>query len=144
MGSPDQAAPLRVVCVDDDWTTVALLRYAAQDEPDFEIVAAATDGRGFQALVLKHRPDVVIVDQVLRGSMKERAGRFGRTRRVAELSGLELIKTTRKLVPEATIVLFTAKAGLETASHDAGVDLYVEKPFVEALWPAIRKARSQR
>lgn len=145
MGSPDQSrGTLTVVCVDDDRTTLELLRHAVEDQPDFEIAAAATDGQSFQVLVMKHRPDVVIVDHMLRDPMVEQAGRFGRVPRLPQPSGLELIERTRTLVPEATIVLFTAKAGLDVASHNSGVDLYIEKPHVDKLWPAIRQVRAQR
>ena len=80
-----------------------LLRHAVEDQRDFEIAAAAIDGQSFQVLVTKHRPDVVIVDHMLRGPRIEQAGRFGRTPRLAEPNGLELIERTRTLLPEATI-----------------------------------------
>jgi hypothetical protein len=44
-------------------------------------------------------------------------------------------------VPEATIVVFTGRDGLETAARNVGADLLISKPRLEALWPAIREAR---
>jgi DNA-binding NarL/FixJ family response regulator len=144
MGSPsasDDTARLTVVCIDDDPSVIDLLQHAVEDQADFEIVAATTKRRDFDPLVTEHRPDVVIVDQVLRDSRWERAGRHDPAQLQAPMSGLELVERARSVVPEATIVLFTARAGLEEASRDVGADVYVEKPHIDALWPAIREAR---
>lgn len=137
-------ARLTVVCIDDEPSVIDLLHHAIEDQPDFEIVATTTKRREFHPLVTEHRPDVVIVDHVLRDSLWERAGRNDPGQRIAPLSGLELVERARTLVPEATIVVFTARAGLEEASRNVGVDVYVEKPHLDALWPAIRAARARR
>lgn len=132
---------MRVLCIDDEPNILRLLRLTVEDEPDFEIVATTTRVRQFQWLVSKHCPDVLIVDHAVRDPLWERTTRLDLARLGEPPRGLELIETARALLPDATIVVFTGRAGLEAASRKAGADVYIEKPHVEALWPAIREVR---
>ena len=130
-----------MLCIDDEPNILRLLRLTVDDEPDFEIVATTTRLRDFQRLVVKHRPDVLIIDHAIPDPLWERSARYDLVRLGEPGKGLELIEGARKLLPDATIVVFTGRAGLEEASRNAGADVYIEKPHVEALWPAIREVR---
>lgn len=135
--------PLKVVCIDDEPSILRLLLLASEDEPDVDIVATTTTRREFHNLVEQHRPDVLVIDLGLRGSPQEPGRSDGR--QLLELgSGLQLIEAARSVVPDATIAVFTGRDGFDVASRSAGADVYVEKPHVHELWPAIRQSRAAR
>ncbi|MFI9329705.1 response regulator [Kitasatospora sp. NPDC052868] len=58
----EDAARIRVVIADDEPMVRAGVRAVLATDPDIEIVAEAGDGRAAVDLVLRHRPDVVVLD----------------------------------------------------------------------------------
>jgi len=53
---------IRIVLADDHTIIRSGLRLLLEQQPDFSVVAEASDGREAVELVLKHRPDVAILD----------------------------------------------------------------------------------
>jgi ActR/RegA family two-component response regulator len=100
-------------------------------------VATATEASAVVEGARVHRPDVVILDHVLR--VPHRAEPAGRPPAVD--SGLSLIAATRAVVPNAVIVMFSGWDGIQPAADDAGADLYIAKPDLDALVPAIRELK---
>lgn len=109
------AAPgsvFRVVIVDDTPDLRDLLTVVLHRASDFQVVGQAGDGREGLRLVREERPDVVLLDLAM-----------------PVMSGLEALPRTRRLVPDAAIVVlsgFGAEAMAQRAL-DAGADSYVEK-----------------
>ena len=135
--------PLKVVCAEDDPDMVELLRIAVAGQPDFEIVATTGEAAALLDLLRKHHPDVVILDHRL-----DDVGAPDPTIRLPQgvaspQTGLELVEGARVAVPDATIVVFTGRKGLQTAALNAGADACIEKPALDAVWPAIRQARAE-
>ena len=136
------AVPLRVVFAEDDPDMVELVRIAVDGEPDFELVATTGEANAVLDLVREHHPDVVILDHRL--SDPRLPGATGRYRRgvAAAQTGLELVDGARRAVPGATIVIFTGQPGLRKAAENVGADAYIQKPALDAVWPAIREVRA--
>ena len=132
-------APLTVLCVDDDPDILLLLRTKIDREPDFELVAATTDATAALELVGAHRPDVLIFDHLLRGPSRAAPGH---ARRPAAESGLDLLAGARVITPDTVIVMFTGLDGIADSALDAGADVCITKPDMDALWPATRRQRS--
>jgi len=128
--------PLTVMCVEDDPDILELLHLTIDLEPDFELVATATEADAVLELARIHRPDVVILDHVLRTSPR---AEHDQAARPAIETGLNLISGTRTILPDAVIVVFSGWDGLQPAAGDAGADLYIAKPNLDALLPAIRE-----
>jgi DNA-binding NarL/FixJ family response regulator len=133
--------PLKVVIAEDDPDMVELVRIAVQGEPDFELVATTGEAASVLDLVRQHHPDVVILDHRLAELPSDAAIRLPRGV-ASPQTGLELVEGARAAAPNATIVIFTGKSGLGTAARNAGADAYIEKPALDAVWPAIREVRA--
>jgi two-component system, response regulator PdtaR len=118
---------LRIVVAEDE----ALIRLDLAEmlvELGYDVVGQASDGEQAVALVLEHRPDVVIMDvkmPVLDG-----------------LSAAEQIGKDR-IAPVIMLTAFSQKELVERA-RDAGVMAYIVKPFTQAdLAPAVDIATSR-
>lgn len=98
-----------VVLVEDHALTRAGLRTALESAPDLRVVAEAEDGPSGLAAIVKHRPDVAVIDIGLPG-----------------IDGIELTRRVRLAVPETRIAILTVH-DLETeiaAALAAGADAY--------------------
>lgn len=138
------SVPLRVVIAEDDPDVVELVRIAVAGEPDFELVATTGEADALVDLVREHDPDVVILDHRLGVPRLPGAnGRLCRGVRACQ-TGLELVDGARRAAPRATIVIFTGRTGLGKAAENVGADAYIEKPALDAVWPAIRAVRAER
>jgi DNA-binding NarL/FixJ family response regulator len=126
--------PFKVICVDDEPDILQLLEAAARHEPDFEVVATSIEATTVIDLIAEHHPDVVIIDDELIASAGSTAGKRG-------VGSAGLVAIARALVPEATVVVFTGHDVLHDPSHDTG-DIWIQKPHLNALWPAIREVRA--
>ena len=136
---------LTVLYADDDPDVAELVRLAIGRQPDFCLVAATDNAAEISDLLRKHRPDVVILDHVLDPRSLEVIDDFRRRGAIPPTqTGLELVEVARTTVPEATIVIFTGVQGLGQAARNAGADVCIEKPHLDAVWPAIRAARAGR
>jgi DNA-binding NarL/FixJ family response regulator len=132
-----RTAPLKVVCVDDEVNVLRLLQTAAGREPDFEIVAVTNDPRVVLDLITRHRPDVLILDDphALPSAAQRTSSREG----PAHSAGV--VRVARALIPKATVAVFSGGEIPGGPANDLG-DVWVQKPHLDALWPAIREARS--
>jgi DNA-binding NarL/FixJ family response regulator len=63
----DSSRPIRIVLVDDHAVVRAGIRAMLAGAADFDLVAEAEDGFAALQSVEQHRPDVVVLDLVLRG-----------------------------------------------------------------------------
>jgi DNA-binding NarL/FixJ family response regulator len=134
--------PLRVVFAEDDPDMVELVRIAVDGEPDFELIATTGEANAVLDLVREHHPDVLILDHRLGDPrLPDATGRFRRGV-AAPQTGLELVEGARRAAPTATIVIFTGQRGLGKAAANVGADAYIEKPALDAVWPAIREVRA--
>lgn len=87
---------IRVVLADDEMMVRAGIRAILAASPDIEVIAEAGDGHEAVDLVLRHRPDVVLLDI-----------------RMPRLDGLEAAAQLRELAPDTAVVILT------TFSEDA-------------------------
>ncbi|HET7407990.1 MAG TPA: response regulator transcription factor [Mycobacteriales bacterium] len=102
----------RVLVAEDAPGLHQLLCLLLEMEDDFEVVARAVDGVQTLAAAAAERPDLVVLDLGL-----------------PVMSGFDALTGLRRLLPDATIVVFSA---FEAASYAAtalrrGADAYVEK-----------------
>ena len=133
--------PITVVCVDDDLDVLDLIVASAEETDDFDVVAVTSDAGTLLELLRVHRPHVVVLDHGLDDEgpvidLRER-GRGHRPQ-----LGLELVEVVREAVPEATVVVFTGWPGLDVAAANVGVDVFVEKPDISAIWREVRRVRT--
>ena len=133
-------AVLSVVCIDDEQDVLDVLTASAESTDDFRVVGVARDASEAFGVLRQHHPDVVVLDHGLgdEGPVIDlREGGRGHRHQM----GLELVEVIRSAVPEATIVLFTGWHGMAEAAQRLGIEVFLEKPNVEGIWPAVRRAR---
>ena len=145
MTGAERQSQRSVVYADDDPDMVELVRLAIRHQPDFTLVAATSDPAAITGLLREHRPDVVILDHVLDLHAPD-VIRECRQRGVVPpaQTGLEIVEFIRAALPETTIVIFTGVQGLARAARNVGADVCIQKPDLDAVWPAIREARANR
>jgi two-component system, OmpR family, phosphate regulon response regulator PhoB len=105
----------RVVIIEDERDVARLLEFNLR-AANFEVASAATGGEGL-ALVLKHKPDVVLLDLML-----------------PDQSGYDVCKQIRNdpAIGDVGVLMLTAKGEAEDRilGLEVGADDYVVKPFV--------------
>ncbi|MBU0595987.1 response regulator, partial [Candidatus Bipolaricaulota bacterium] len=57
-----RAHPIKVLLVDDSPTVRSILTRVLSNESDIQVVGGATDPYDARELIIKHRPDVIILD----------------------------------------------------------------------------------
>jgi two-component system NarL family response regulator len=117
-------AVARVLIVDDH----ALLRTGVANiinqEPGFEVVAEASNGREAIDAFLVHRPDVILMDL-----------------RMPEMEGVEAVKRIREIDPHARVVVLTTYDADEDIARalQAGAKAYILKDIAaDALVACVR------
>ncbi len=116
--------PSRVMVVDDDTETLALLREVVTKE-GYEVVTAE-DAESAMRQLGEFQPDLVITDIHMPG-----------------MDGLALLAAVREKAPDILVILLTAYGSLKTAvdSIKAGAFDYLSKPFVvEDIRLVVRRA----
>lgn len=125
-GEESAAATIRIVLADDHTVVRSGLQLLLDNEPDFEVVAQASDVEGARRYVRGHHPTVLVLDLNMGG----------------ELS-IESIPQIREESPGTQIVVLTmqTESGFAREALAAGALGYVLKDAAEhELVDAVRKA----
>jgi DNA-binding NarL/FixJ family response regulator len=118
--------PIRVLLADDDRLVRAAIEAILRPAGDIDLIAQAADGREAIDLVLRHRPDVALLDV-----------------RMPVLDGLAALREIRRLMPGVAVVVLTTFGEDEYVAQalDAGAAGFLLKDSaVDELPPAIRAA----
>ncbi len=116
---------IRVALVDDHDAFVEGLGIVLAAEEDLEVVAMERDGTGALRALIRHRPDVLVVDAHLPGTDVE-----------------ELLRAARELPADIRVLVLSADSRRETISQllQAGADGFVSKEITgRQLAHAIRR-----
>jgi DNA-binding NarL/FixJ family response regulator len=129
-GSVTEQAPISVYLVDDVPELRELVKYGMEDDPTFEVVGEAGDGRSALAGIAETRPAAVLLDLSM-----------------PDMNGLEAILEIRKSDPDIAIIVLSGFTADRMASPtlERGADRYIEKgtPMAELL-DATRTAVADR
>jgi DNA-binding NarL/FixJ family response regulator len=123
-------APISVYVVDDVPEMRNLIRFGIEDDPAFEVVGEAGDGRSAIDGITETRPEAVLLDLSM-----------------PDMNGFEAIPEIRSRVPEIAIVILSGFSAdrMSDSALEQGADGYVEKGTpIEELRRATRKAVSAR
>ena len=123
---PQPAETIRIVLADDHEVVRTGLRMLLDNQPDFEVVAEASDAEGARRYVLGHHPKVLVLDLNMPGG-----------------SSLEAIPAMREEFPDTQIVVLTMQKEPAFAREalSAGALGYVLKEAAHAeLVEAVRRA----
>jgi two-component system response regulator DesR len=118
--------PIRILLVEDNKVFREALELLLGLRADVEIVAAVGDGHDAVPSVLKHRPDVVLMDYRLPG-----------------LDGVQATAAVREACPETAVVCLTASANAREieALYEAGAAACLTKDQeLEEIVDAIKRA----
>ena len=130
MTGPADSSPIRVVVCDDVPEMRGLLRDTLEDDPIFQVVGEAENGRSGVAVVADLQPDVVILDLSM-----------------PEMDGLEAIPHIAESSPRTGIVVLSGfeAARMREQALKLGADEYIEKGTrLEALSAAVQNAARAR
>jgi DNA-binding NarL/FixJ family response regulator len=129
-GSVTEQGPISVYLVDDVPELRELVKYGMEDDPTFEVVGEAGDGRSALAGIAETRPAAVLLDLSM-----------------PDMNGLEAILEIRKSDPDIAIIVLSGFTADRMASPtlERGADRYIEKgtPMAELL-DATRTAVADR
>ncbi|BCJ59174.1 response regulator [Micromonospora endophytica] len=117
---------LRVVLADDDSLIRTAIDAILRPAADIDLIAQAADGRAAIDLVMRHRPDVVLLDI-----------------QMPVLDGLAALREIRRLVPSVQIVVLTTFGQDEYVAQalgDGAAGFLLKESAAEELPYAIRAA----
>jgi DNA-binding NarL/FixJ family response regulator len=123
-------APISVFLVDDVAELRELIRYGMEEDPDFQVVGEAGDGRTAIEGIARTRPAAVLLDLSM-----------------PDMNGLEAIPKIRKEVPNVAIIVLSGFSAdrLGASARDRGADGYVEKGTpIDELRAITRRAVADR
>jgi DNA-binding NarL/FixJ family response regulator len=111
-GSVTEREPISVYLVDDVPELRELVRYAMEDDPGFEVVGEAGDGRSALEGIAATQPAAVLLDLSM-----------------PDMNGLEAILEIRKNDPDIAIVVLSGFSvdRMGPPTLERGADRYVEK-----------------
>jgi DNA-binding NarL/FixJ family response regulator len=111
-GSLSGTAPISVFLVDDIPELRELIKFGLEEDPGFEVIGEAGDGRSAIDGVAKTRPAAVLLDLSM-----------------PDMSGLEAIPPIREGDPDVAIIVLSGFSADRMGAHvlDRGADAYVEK-----------------
>jgi DNA-binding NarL/FixJ family response regulator len=129
-GSVTEEGRISVYLVDDVPELRELIRYGMEDDPTFEVVGEAGDGRSALEGIAATNPAAVLLDLSM-----------------PDMNGLEAILEIRKRDPDIAIIVLSGFTADRMASPtlERGADRYVEKGTpMEELLDATRTAVADR
>jgi DNA-binding NarL/FixJ family response regulator len=129
-GTVTEQGPISVYLVDDVPELRELVKYALEDDPGFEVVGEAGDGRSAIEGVAATRPAAVLLDLSM-----------------PDMNGLEAILEIRKSDPDIAIIVLSGFSAdrMGPPTLERGADRYVEKGTpMEELRDATRTAVADR
>jgi DNA-binding NarL/FixJ family response regulator len=129
-GCMAERKPISVYLVDDVPELRELIKFGMEDDPGFEVVGEAGDGRSALEGIAQTRPDVVLLDLSM-----------------PDMDGLEAIPEIRKGDPDVAIIVLSGFSAdrMGPQSMERGADGYVEKGTpIQELRDATRLAVSKR
>jgi DNA-binding NarL/FixJ family response regulator len=129
-GSLTERAPIAVFLVDDVPELRELIKFGMEDDPGFEVVGEAGDGRSALAGIAETQPAAVLLDLSM-----------------PDMNGLEAILEIRKGDPDVAIVVLSGFSAdrMSAPAIERGADGYVEKGTpMQELREAIRTAVAAR
>ncbi|HEY7267537.1 MAG TPA: response regulator transcription factor [Solirubrobacterales bacterium] len=125
-----ERGPISVYLVDDVPELRELIKFGMEDDPTFEVVGEAGDGRSALEGIAATNPAAVLLDLSM-----------------PDMNGLEAILAIRKRDPDVAIIVLSGFTADRMASPtlERGADRYVEKgtPMTELL-DATRTAVAER
>ena len=130
-GGPEtKDEPISVYLVDDIPELRELIRYGMEEDPGFEVVGEAGDGRSAIEGIAKTRPAAVLLDLSM-----------------PDMDGLQAIPQIREGDPDVAIIVLSGFSADRMSSHvlERGADGYVEKGTpIQELREATRLAVAKR
>jgi DNA-binding NarL/FixJ family response regulator len=111
-GSLTEWAPISVFLVDDVPELRELIKFGMEDDPGFEVVGEAGDGRSALEGIAETQPAAVLLDLSM-----------------PDMNGLEAILKVRKGDPDVAIVVLSGFSAdrMSAPAIERGADGYVEK-----------------
>ncbi len=128
--SMTESAPISVFLVDDVPELRELIKFGMQEDPGFEVVGEAGDGRTALEGIAETRPAAVLLDLSM-----------------PDMDGLEAIPEIRKGDPDVAIIVLSGFSAdrMGGPALERGADGYVEKGTpIQELRDATRTAVAQR
>ena len=125
-----ESAPISVFLVDDVPELRELIKFGMQEDPGFEVVGEAGDGRTALEGIAETRPAAVLLDLSM-----------------PDMDGLEAIPEIRKGDPDVAIIVLSGFSAdrMGGPALERGADGYVEKGTpIQELRDATRTAVAQR
>jgi DNA-binding NarL/FixJ family response regulator len=125
-----EQAPISVFLVDDVPELRELIKFGMEDDPGFEVVGEAGDGRSALEGIAETQPAAVLLDLSM-----------------PDMNGLEAILEIRKGDPDVAIVVLSGFSAdrMSAPAIDRGADGYVEKGTpTQELREALRIAVAAR
>jgi DNA-binding NarL/FixJ family response regulator len=129
-GCITESAPISVYLVDDVPELRELIKFGMQEDPGFEVVGEAGDGRTALAGIAETRPAAVLLDLSM-----------------PDMNGLEAIPEIREGSPDVAIIILSGFSAdrMGGPALERGADGYVEKGTpIQELRDATRLAVAAR
>jgi len=129
-GSLVEEAPISVFVVDDVPELRELIRFGMEQDPAFEVIGEAGDGRSALEGIAETRPGAVLLDLSM-----------------PDMNGLEAIMEIRRNDPNVAIIVLSGFSAdrMAPATLERGADRYVEKGTpIQELRDATRMAVEER
>jgi DNA-binding NarL/FixJ family response regulator len=129
-GSVTEQAPISLFLVDDVPELRELIRFGMEDDPAFEVVGEAGDGRSALEGIAETQPAAVLLDLSM-----------------PDMNGLEAILQIRRSDPDVAIIVLSGFSAdrMGAPAIERGADGYVEKGSpIQELREAIRTAVAAR
>ena len=129
-GGVTEQGPISVFLVDDVPELRELVKYGMEDDPEFEVIGEAGDGRSALAGIAETHPAAVLLDLSM-----------------PDMNGLEAILEIRKSDPDVAIIVLSGFSAdrMGPPTLERGADRYIEKGSPrEELRDATRTAVAER